>query len=196
MNVGITGSIACGKSTVSNFLKKRGYIVIDADKVGHDILFNEEVKKRLVLNFGSKIIKNNEVDRVELGKIVFGNKKQLTLLNDIIHPEIRKQVLREQKKYKREKLVFLDVALLFEAKFNDLVDKIIVVHSNFDIQLERLMKRSSLSEKEALKRINSQISSEEKSKLGDYVIDNSSTLENTYNQLEEILIKLSEGENK
>ena len=192
--IGITGSIACGKSLVSNYLQEKGYTIIDADKIGHTALEAEEVKKQLVNKFGKSILKDNEVNRVILGKLVFQNKENLKALNNIIHPQIRKDILEQIKVHKDKKLVFIDIPLLFEAKFDDLVEKIIVVSLDEKIQLERLMNRNSLSKEEALQRIKSQIPVREKEKLGDYVVDNSLTQENTYNQVDRILEKLKLGE--
>ena len=194
MIIGITGSIACGKSLVSNYLREKGYTIIDADKIGHMALENDEVKKQLVNKFGKSILKNNEVNRVTLGKLVFENKENLKELNNIIHPQIRKNISEQIQVHKNEKLVFVDVPLLFEAKFDDLVEKIIVISLDEKIQLERLMNRNSLSKEEALQRIKSQIPVREKEKLGDYVVDNSFTQENTYNQVDRILEKLKLGE--
>ena len=194
LNIGITGSIACGKSLVSNYLQEKGYTIIDADKIGHMALENDEVKKQLVNKFGKSILKDNEVNRVTLGKLVFENNENLKELNNIIHPQIRKNISEQIQVHKNEKLVFVDVPLLFEAKFDDLVEKIIVISLDEKIQLERLMNRNSLSKEEALQRIKSQIPVREKEKLGDYVVDNSFTQENTYNQVDRILEKLKLGE--
>ena len=192
--IGITGSIACGKSLVSNYLQEKGYTIIDADKIGHMALENDEVKKQLVNKFGKSILKDNEVNRVTLGKLVFENNENLKELNNIIHPQIRKNISEQIQVHKNEKLVFVDVPLLFEAKFDDLVEKIIVISLDEKIQLERLMNRNSLSKEEALQRIKSKIQVREKEKLGDYVVDNSFTQENTYNQVDRILEKLKLGE--
>lgn len=194
MIIGITGSIACGKSLVSNYLQEKGYTIIDADKIGHMALENDEVKKQLVNKFGKSILKDNEVNRVTLGKLVFENKENLKELNNIIHPQIRKNISEQIQVHKNEKLVFVDVPLLFEAKFDDLVEKIIVISLDEKIQLERLMNRNSLSKEEAVQRIKSQIPVREKEKLGDYVVDNSFTQENTYSQVDRILEKLKLGE--
>ncbi len=194
MIIGITGSIACGKSLVSNYLQEKGYTIIDADKIGHMALENDEVKKQLVNKFGKSILKDNEVNRVTLGKLVFENNENLKELNNIIHPQIRKNISEQIQVHKNEKLVFVDVPLLFEAKFDDLVEKIIVISLDEKIQLERLMNRNSLSKEEALQRIKSQIPVREKEKLGDYVVDNSFTQENTYKQVDRILEKLKLGE--
>ena len=192
MIIGITGSIACGKSLVSNYLQEKGYTIIDADKIGHMALENDEVKKQLVNKFGKSILKDNEVNRVTLGKLVFENNENLKELNNIIHPQIRKNISEQIQVHKNEKLVFVDVPLLFEAKFDDLVEKIIVISLDEKIQLERLMNRNSLSKEEALQRIKSQIPVREKEKLGDYVVDNSFTQENK--QVDRILEKLKLGE--
>ena len=194
MIIGITGSIACGKSLVSNYLQEKGYTIIDADKIGHMALENDEVKKQLVNKFGKSILKDNEINRVTLGKLVFENNENLKELNNIIHPQIRKNISEQIQVHKNEKLVFVDVPLLFEAKFDDLVEKIVVVSLDEKIQLERLMNRNSLSKEEALQRIKSQIPVREKEKLGDYVVDNSFTQENAYNQVDRILEKLKLGE--
>ena len=193
MNIGITGSIACGKSTVSNYLKEKGYTIIDADKLGHIALTSDEVKEKLKKSFGLEILENNEVSREKLGKLVFGNDKNLKILNSIVHPYIRKIILQLQEKHRDERLIFLDIALLFEAGFEDLVEKIIVVHVDEKIQLTRLMSRNSLSKEQAMFRIESQMSSKDKSELGNYVINNSNTKEETYRQIDLILEELERG---
>ena len=193
MNIGITGSIACGKSTVSNYLKEKGYTIIDADKLGHIALTSDEVKEKLKKSFGLEILENNEVSREKLGKLVFGNDKNLKILNSIVHPYIRKIILQLQEKHRDERLIFLDIALLFEAGFEDLVEKIIVVHVDEKIQLTRLMSRNSLSKEQAMFRIESQMSSKDKSILGNYVIDNGGTKEETYKQIDLIIEALERG---
>lgn len=193
LNIGITGSIACGKSTVSNYLKEKGYTIIDADKLGHIALTSDEVKEKLKKSFGYTILENNEISREKLGKLVFGNNENLKVLNSIVHPYIRKIILQLQEKHRDERLVFLDIALLFEAGFEDLVEKIIVVHVDEKIQLARLMNRNALSKEQAMFRIESQMSSNDKSKLGNYVINNSNTKEETYRQIDLILDELERG---
>ena len=193
MNIGITGSIACGKSTVSNYLKEKGYTIIDADKLGHIALTSDEVKEKLKKSFGYIILENNEISREKLGKLVFGNDENLKILNSIVHPYIRKIILQLQENHRDERFVFLDIALLFEAGFEDLVEKIIVVHVDEKIQLARLMSRNALSKEQAMFRIESQMSSNDKSKLGDYVINNSNTKEETYRQIDLILDELERG---
>ena len=193
MIIGITGSIACGKSTVSNYLKSKGYIVIDADKIGHEALDDDYVKEKLILAFGNEILEDNKINRQKLGELVFGNSSNLNVLNNIIHPEIRKKILEKIDKNNDKELIFIDVALLFEAKFDDLVDKIIVVYVDKNTQLTRLMKRNSISKKEALSRIVSQMSPIEKAKLGDYTVNNNLDVINTYEQVDKVLSELKKG---
>ena len=193
MIIGITGSIACGKSTVSNYLKSKGYIVIDADKIGHEALDDDYVKEKLILAFGNEILEDNKINRQKLGELVFGNSNNLNILNSIIHPEIRRRILEEIDKNNDQEFIFIDVALLFEAKFDDLVDKIIVVYVDKNTQLTRLMKRNSISEKEALSRIVSQMSPLEKAKLGDYTVNNNLDVINTYEQVDKVLSELKKG---
>lgn len=193
MIIGITGSIACGKSTVSNYLKSKGYIVIDADKIGHEALDDDYVKEKLILAFGNEILEDNKINRQKLGELVFGNSSNLNVLNSIIHPEIRKKILEKIDKNNDKELIFIDIALLFEAKFDDLVDKIIVVYVDENTQLTRLMKRNSISKKEALSRIVSQMSPIEKAKLGDYTVNNNLDVINTYEQVDKVLSELKKG---
>ena len=194
MNIGITGSIACGKSTVSDYLKEKGYTIIDADKLGHVALTSEDVKRRLSETFGANILVNNEISREVLGKLVFGNDNNLKKLNNIIHPKIKELILKLQEEHENEDLVFLDIALLYEANFVDLVEKVAVVYVDEDVQLERLMTRNFLSKEEALKRIESQMSPQEKASLGDFVINNSYRKEDTFQQIDEILERLKRGD--
>ena len=194
MNIGITGSIACGKSTVSDYLITKGYTIIDADKLGHVALTSNDVKRKLAEKFGENILENNEISREKLGKIVFGNTENLKNLNSIIHPKIKELILKLQEKHKDEDLVFLDIALLYEVNFVDLVEKVVVVYADEEVQLERLMTRNSLSKEEAFKRIESQMSPQEKAALGDFVINNSYSKEETFRQTEEIIEKLKRGD--
>ncbi|MDO4814359.1 MAG: dephospho-CoA kinase [Gemella sp.] len=187
MRIAITGSIACGKSTVTSYLiEEKKYKVLDADKIGHELLEREEIKKRLEKEFSNNIITDDNIDRKKLGAIVFSDGKKLAKLNSIMHPEIRIEILN-QAEQSADKFIFIDMALLFEAKFDDLVDKIIVVHIDKETQLERLMKRNNFSKEEALQRIDSQMSSLEKSKLADFIVDNSGSIDATFKQIDNIL---------
>lgn len=191
--IGITGSIASGKSTVSNMIKELGFTVIDADIVARQVVEpGEEAYEKIVETFGSEILfPNGMINRSKLGEIIFTNEERRKQLNAIVHPAVRKRMNNDKEEAVKqgEKAVFLDIPLLFESKLTNMVDKVIVVYVDEKIQLERLMKRNDLSKEEALNRIQSQLSIEEKKKLADAFIDNRGTIEETKKQLMIILKK-------
>lgn len=190
---GITGGIATGKSTVSNMIKEFGFTVIDADVVAREVMEpGREAYMKVVEHFGKEILLDNEqIDRQKLGAIVFHNEEKRQLLNSLVHPAVRKEMLKQKEEAERrgEKAVFLDIPLLYEGRLTYLVEKVIVVYTDVNIQLKRLMSRNQLSKDEALARIHSQMSIEEKRKLADEVIDNRGSLDQTRQQLVAILQK-------
>lgn len=189
--IGITGSIATGKSTVSNMIKELGFTVVDADIAARVVVEpGQEAYKKIVETFGEEILQpTGEIDRKKLGNIVFNNEEKRLQLNSIVHPAVRKWMndQKEEAFQRGEQVVFLDIPLLYESKLTHMTDKVIVVYVDEKTQLERLMKRNELSEEEAKARINSQMSIEEKRKLADAVIDNRGSLEETKQQLISIL---------
>lgn len=190
---GITGGIATGKSTVSNMIKEFGFTVIDADVVAREVMEpGREAYMKVVEHFGKEILLDNEqIDRQKLGAIVFHNEEKRQLLNSLVHPAVRKEMLKQKEDAERrgEKAVFLDIPLLYEGRLTYLVEKVIVVYTDVNTQLKRLMSRNQLSKDEALARIHSQMSIEEKRKLADEVIDNRGSLDQTRQQLVAILQK-------
>ena len=189
--IGITGGIATGKSTVSEMVRELGFTVIDADVIARQVVEpGEEAYKQIIEKFGEDVLLvNGEIDRKKLGEIIFNHPEKRLLLNSIVHPFVRKKMLEEKERaiQNNEKALFLDIPLLFESKLFSYVDKIIVVYVDEELQLQRLMKRNQLTKEEALSRIRSQISIEEKRQKADKVIDNRGTLEETKNQLITIL---------
>lgn len=192
MIIGITGSIASGKSLVTNYLLNSGYKVIDSDKISHDVLFIEEVKQKLINSFDYSIIENNQINRKHLGQIIFNNKEKKELLQSIVFPYIIKEINNQIEKNKDEHLLFLDAPLLIEYNLLYLVDKVIVVNIDKNIQIERLMKRDNIDYDYANNKINSQLSLEEKIKYADYIISNNLDINNTINQIKNILKQLEE----
>lgn len=188
--IGLTGSIATGKSQVSNYLRDKGIKVVDADLIARDLVDIPIVKDEIKKAFGENIYVNENLDRKKLAEIVFNNDKKRNILNDIMHPHIYKIILDEIRNSKE--IVFVDIPLLFEnekvnEKFGLSFDEIWLVYVDREIQIERLMKRDGISRDYAEKKINSQISVEEKRKKSDVIIDNSGTLEETFIQVEENL---------
>jgi len=191
--VGLTGGIVGGKSTVASMLKDLGVKIVDADKLGHSVILpHRPAWKKIIRLFGKDFLRKDlTIDREKLGKIVFANQTLLKKLNEITHPEIIKLIKKEinlakNKTYSQEKVLIIDAALIYEAKIDRLMDKIIVVYIDEDEQVKRLIRRNNLSKEEALHRIKSQMSTKEKVKMADYIIDNSSSLDKTKKQVEKI----------
>ncbi|PAE24147.1 dephospho-CoA kinase [Bacillus sp. 7894-2] len=193
LTVGLTGGIASGKSTVSSLLIEKGYTVIDADiEARLAVEKGEEAYQEIVRHFGERVLlKDGSIDRGELGSIIFHDEKERKVLNSIVHPAVRKRMTakKEQAISHNEQLIILDIPLLFESKLQYMCDKTLLVYADEDIQLQRLMQRNQLSEKEAMARIQSQLPLREKKELADAVIDNNGTIEETEKQLWSILKK-------
>ncbi|MGG1960468.1 dephospho-CoA kinase [Bacillus pumilus] len=189
--IGLTGGIASGKSTVSQMIKEQGIRVVDADVIAKEAVGKgTSALHHIVQTFGEGVLlPNGELDRQQLGAIIFSNEEKRKQLNAIVHPEVRKEMLRQRDEgiNSRETFVVLDIPLLFESQLESLVDRIIVVYTTPELQLSRLMNRNDLSEEEALNRIQSQQPLEEKCKKADRVIENTQDLAFIRKQLQNIL---------
>jgi len=194
--LGLTGNIACGKSTVAAIFKELGATLIDADKVARDIVGKgNPALKKIIKHFGNEILnKDGTLNREKLGRKVFNDEKARQILNDITHPEIFKEINNLIEKYRSEgqKIVIIEATLIVEReKLKKIIDKLIVVSASKDIQIKRLKERDGFSKEHAILRINSQIPIEEKIKHADYVIHNDSDISNIKNQVETIWKDLS-----
>ncbi len=195
--IGLTGGIVGGKSTAASMFKDLGAKIVDVDKIGHSVILPQRPAwKKIIRLFGKDFLRNDlTIDRGKLSKIVFTNQTLLKKLNEITHPEIIKVIKKEinlakNKTYNQQKILIIDAALIYEAKMDRLMDKIIVVYINEDEQAKRLIKRNDLSKEEALQRIKSQMPIKEKIKMADYVIDTNNSLDETKKQVEKIWKKL------
>ena len=177
--IGITGSIATGKSQVSNILRGLGYNVIDSDLIAREVAIRKDILDKIRDNFGEEAVQDNKLNRAYIRDIVFKDEEKLETLNNIMHSEIYKIMLQ---RVVEEEINFMDVPLLFEtledAKEHGIkYDEIWVVYTSPSIQMERLMARDSIDLLEAKRIIDSQISIEEKRNLADYVIENNEDLD-------------------
>ncbi|HQP00596.1 MAG TPA: dephospho-CoA kinase [Caldisericia bacterium] len=197
--IGLTGNIASGKSKISEYLKTKGFKIIDADLIGKTILEDEFIKNRLVRVFGTEIMnKDGSIDRKKLGTVAFSSKENLEKLNRITLPLLSKKIKKKINEYKRKKtkLIVLDAAILIEAKWNKIVDEVWVVYTNPEVQLDRLIKRENYSIEEAKNRIDAQMDIDEKLKYADVIINNSFDWENTKQQVDVEVERLKSYETK
>lgn len=186
--IGLTGSIATGKSTVTNMLKELGAFVIDCDKTARDVVASgTRGLAKIEEAFGKEAIAaDGSMDRVYIGDLVFRDSGMKKCLENILFPLIFEALNEELLRLEREgatPVVFLDMPLLYEVKYDSYVDEVWLVYVPFEVQLNRLMKRNGYTKEEALLRIHSQIPVDKKKALAQQVIDNSGTLEDTKEQV-------------
>lgn len=181
----LTGGIGSGKSTIASFLKLYGYEVVCADSIAHTIL--DQSTKEVVEIFGKEILENNRIDRKRLGEIVFNDKKKKGILEKILHPKIKEEILKQAKALETKKIpYFLDIPLFYETK-NYPFKEVLLVFVPREIQIQRIQKRDHLESQAIQARISSQMPLEEKKQLASYVIDNSGDLENLQKEVEKYL---------
>lgn len=191
--IGITGGIASGKSTVSDYIKSKGYPVLDADTYARKVVEpGSEDLKEIVEAFGEDALnEDGTLNRQYVGSLIFNDKDKRDILNGITHPKIRQMMNDDRDFYLQTTHVFQDIPLLFENGLENQMDEIIVVYVERDVQIERLMARNELSESEAISRIESQMSLEDKKARATVVFDNTETRETLYKQIDEFLSTLS-----
>ncbi|SFZ98848.1 Dephospho-CoA kinase [hydrothermal vent metagenome] len=180
----LTGGISTGKSTVVKIAKLKGFRVIDADSIAHEVL--DEKHEKIASMFGEEFVEDKKVNRKLLGKIIFSDTEKRKELEELLHPIIYKRIVEASNKLdKRGEPYIIDIPLFYEVG-RYAIANVIVVYAPREKQVERLMKRDGLTKKEALERIDAQIDIEEKKKNAMYVIDNSNTLKHLEFEMEKI----------
>lgn len=191
LRVGLTGSIAVGKSFVSTLLAEMGCHVLDADKTAREVVARGTPGlAKVVEAFGSEVLlPDGELDRARLGAIIFADEGRRALLNSILHPYIiaaQDEQLRRWEQDDPQGIAVVDAALMIESGGYRRFDKIIVVHCRTEVQVERLMARNNLSRTEAESRIIAQMPQEEKKRYADFLIDTSDGFEPARRQTAEV----------
>ena len=191
--VGLTGGISSGKSTVSSYLKQLKIPVIDADEVARKVVEpNSQGAREIRKTFGSDVFEEDgSLNRQRLGALIFSNAENRQKLDDLLQPLIKITILNEIEEYRQkgENMIVLDLPLLFEKHYEKLCEEIIVVYIPKELQLERLMRRNQYTKQEALSRIDSQLSIEEKRKRATVLLDNQGTIQQLYHQVEQWLVE-------
>ena len=195
LKIGLTGSVAVGKSFVVELFRELGCYVLDADVTAREVVEPGTIGlKHIVESFGSDILlPNGALDRSKMASIVFADNKKRQLLNSIVHPLVIKEQdrwLTNRELADRDGISIVDAALMIEAGSYSRFDRLIVVWCQPEVQLKRLMLRDSLSADEAARRITSQMSQEEKKSYADFLIDTSKGFDETRRQVNEVFHEL------
>ncbi len=188
--IGITGGIGGGKSTISALLREKGFLVYDTDQEAKRLQnTNPDIRKKLINLFGDDIYnQENVLDRKKLAGIVFKQPDLLSKLNEIIHPEVKRDFLNWQEKHADEPFLFIESAILFEGGLKDFVDKIVVVTAPEDIRIQRVIKRDQTTATKVRERMAQQMPENEKIKLADIVLDSDG--DNISNNFEMLLLNI------
>lgn len=188
--IGITGGIASGKSTASEYLQKHyGFIVCDADVYAREAIQpNSIIWQMIIERYGNQVsLPDRQLNRQQLGEIVFKNPVERQWLEEQIHPYVRDRLLNALNHSSSQDTIVFSIPLLFEAQMSDLVAEIWVVYCSEEQQIERLMRRNHLTLEQAQMRIDSQMPLAQKCRLGDRLLDNSTTESELFQQIDRIL---------
>ena len=192
--IGLTGGIASGKTTITNYIRKHKNIpILDADHFARELIKpNTYGYKKILDYFGNKIIDNKsnserEINRKLLRNIIFKHSSSKEWIEKLLHPLIKEKMIEECSQYRNNQTIVLVIPLLFEAKFEDICTEIWLVKCPKEIQKKRLIIRDKLSEKEATDLINLQLSFEEKRKFSDIILDNSNDQTKWIKTIREVL---------
>jgi dephospho-CoA kinase len=188
MIIGLTGPIAAGKDSVARILKRRGAVIINVDRVAHELYaFQSPVWHELVKNFGSRILmRGGKVDRKKLGEIVFADRQKLQLLNKIVHPALKESIERRTLNVERGVMIVINAAVLKEIGLIPLVDEVWVVTAGRQKRLRRLLGKG-LSKSDANRRLNLQMSQKEYLKMADIIIKNEGPLRELTRQVNALI---------
>lgn len=195
ISVGLTGGIGCGKSTVAGMFASLGAVTINSDDIGRTLMQpGNVVYDRIVSGFGSEMVDaSGQLDRVKLADIVFHNLEKLKHLNAIVHAPVLREIDRQVQLARRKDpnaVILVESAVLFEAGQHRRFDKMVVVWCNPEQQVERYVAKSRISVEDVRRRMDAQMSGEEKKRLADFVIDTSGTMEDSEKQSKEIFTQL------
>jgi dephospho-CoA kinase len=191
LKVGLTGSIAVGKSYVLSVLRELGCVTFDADRIAHSVMEPGRVAyEDIVREFGREVLAaDSSIDRAKLGPIVFADRERRDRLNQIVHPRVieeQNRLLAEAEAANPNAIVVVDAALMIESGGYKRFDKLVVVYCDRESQIGRLMRRNQITREDAERRVAAQMSSEEKRRYADYEVNTSGTMEETRRRVIEI----------
>ncbi len=189
IKIGITGNIGSGKSIVSDFIESNGYRVLRSDNIAKDLIAKDKLVKQKIENlFGKDIYNNGKLNTKLLAEKVFNNRKNVNLINSVVHPatikKIEELIAIESK---QSRMIFVESALIFEAKIEKMFDYTVLVYSDKKHRVNRVMKRENVNENDVTRRMKFQIDDDKKKNKVDFIIDNNSTVQNLHNNISFLL---------
>ena len=195
IRVAITGGIGSGKSTFANYLASKGYVVINADDISKDILASDEsIIKKIIKEFGNDSYKDGKLNKKFIAAQVFSNPAKLNKLNSILHPRVLQKIdTIIEKKYKDDKFVFIEAALIYEADIEKKFDYVVLVTTDFNIRLKRSVESGKFTEEDFIGRNNNQIPQEEKEKRADFIFSNNESKKDLIKKADLLLLTLNSG---
>jgi dephospho-CoA kinase len=199
LKVAVTGGIGSGKTSLCSLFAGLGYTVLSSDTVAKEIMIqNAGVKKQIIKNFGSESYIDGKLNKEYLAKKVFSNPEKTELINSIVHPAaIKEMELRISKEFLKKDIVFVESALVYEAKIHKNFDYVILVAAGDEEKTARVVKRDNVKPDSVIERMNNQIPDEEKKKRADFIINNDSTTDDLKKRGElilRIIESISKGE--
>ncbi len=178
IKIGITGGIGSGKSTVAKIIRNSGYLVLDADTIAKEIMLTDKnVKQKIQSVFGLKAYDENGLNKEYLASSVFTSDENIIKINSIVHPPTIKRIDELlNNELKNKNLAFVEAALIFESKMDEVLDYVLLVTASEKIRINRIIQRNSFTEQQVIERMRFQIPENEKENLADFVLKNESNL--------------------
>lgn len=190
IRVAITGGIGSGKSSVSDYLEKRGYSILRSDLIAKELMAQDaQVKEKLIEEFGDESYSDDKLNTKYLAANVFTNEENVQKINSIVHPPVMQKIDELTKEiFKNNDIVFIETALVYEANLEDFFDYVLLVLADEKVRIERIINRENVTAEQVRARMQFQIPDEEKKDDADFVLDNNTTLQELENRVEFLLI--------
>lgn len=190
IKVAITGGIGSGKSSVSDYLEKKGHSVLRADLIAKELMAQDaQIKKKLIEEFGEESYSNDKLNTKYLAANVFSNEENVQKINSIVHPPVMEKIDQLAKEiFKNQDIVFIETALVYEANLEDFFDYVLLVLADEKTRIDRIINREKVTEEQVRARMQFQIPDEEKKDDADFVLYNNTTLQELENRVEFLLI--------
>lgn len=194
IKIAITGGIGSGKSSVSDYLEKKGYPVLRADLIAKEMMAqNADIKKLIIKEFGEESYEGDRLNTKFIAANVFNNEDNVLKINAIVHPPVMERIDNiSNELFQKHNIVFIETALVYEANLEDFFDYILLVFADEKQRIQRVINRENISEDEVRARMHHQIPDEEKKDDADFVLDNNTTIQELENRIEFIMILIKQ----